>query len=142
MWILTNQKECVEKCVLESVLLAFLKKKTVAAAKGKPHSQQTETVSLPIVSFLFLLRIVLWTYESSLNHWFPENACEAFQLIFRKLHAKCSVESSGMVSISFRNRCVKISGSRFLFFNFKFIHFFVLKNCFNEWVQKMFDFEA
>jgi len=24
MWILTNQRECVEKCVLEGVLLAFL----------------------------------------------------------------------------------------------------------------------
>jgi len=24
MWILTNQKECVEKCVIEDVLLAFL----------------------------------------------------------------------------------------------------------------------
>jgi len=24
MWILTNQKECVKKCVLEGVLLAFL----------------------------------------------------------------------------------------------------------------------
>jgi len=24
MWILTNQRECVEKCVLECVLLAFL----------------------------------------------------------------------------------------------------------------------
>jgi len=25
MWILTNQRECVRKCVLEGVLLVFLK---------------------------------------------------------------------------------------------------------------------
>jgi len=25
MWILTNQKECIKKCELEGVLLAFLK---------------------------------------------------------------------------------------------------------------------
>jgi len=29
MWILTNQSEYVEKCVLEGVLLAFLKKKLI-----------------------------------------------------------------------------------------------------------------
>jgi len=29
MWILTNQRECVEKCVLEGVLLAFLLKSNI-----------------------------------------------------------------------------------------------------------------
>jgi len=68
-------------------------------------------------------------HNRSSNHWFPENACEAFRLIFRKMHTNHSDYSFEFLP-EWLHQDFRF---KHFFFSFLSSSFFLDSNCFNEW---------